>query len=114
MGGDSDVGYAGSVRGRTVFHSLPVTGDLDPALWRSILLEDGGVWPSDPRSEILEYRKSSSLMKVHSDVNLDGLDNEAVREDDRDALLEGGLSRPSSARLHNSSVRANLIRLVED
>ncbi|RRT60579.1 hypothetical protein BHM03_00029480, partial [Ensete ventricosum] len=76
-------------------------------LWRSILLEDGGVWPSDPRSEILEYRN-------HSDVNLDGLDNEAVREDDRDALLEGGLSRPSSARLHNSSVRANLIRLVED
>lgn len=50
----------------------------------------------------------------HSDVNLDGLDNETVREDDRDALLEGGLSRPSSARLHNLSVRANLIRLVEE
>ncbi|CAD5190669.1 protein REDUCED WALL ACETYLATION 3-like [Musa acuminata AAA Group] len=63
-------------------------------------------------SEILEYRKSSSPMKVHSDVNLDGLDNETVREDDRDALLEGGLSRPSSARLHNLSVRANLIRFI--
>ncbi|CAD5179544.1 unnamed protein product [Musa acuminata subsp. malaccensis] len=62
-------------------------------------------------SEILEYRRSSSLTKVHSDVNLVDLDKEAAEEDDRAALLERGLSRSSSTRFHNASVRANLIRL---
>ncbi|RWW08001.1 hypothetical protein BHE74_00022563, partial [Ensete ventricosum] len=50
----------------------------------------------------------------HSDVNLVGLDKEAAKENDRAALLEGGLPRSSSARFHNASVRANLIRLLED
>ncbi|CAL9193488.1 unnamed protein product, partial [Musa hybrid cultivar] len=62
-------------------------------------------------SEILEYRRSSSLTKVHSDVNLVDLDKEAAEEDDRATLLERGLSRSSSTRFHNASVRANLIRL---
>ncbi|XP_042459050.1 protein REDUCED WALL ACETYLATION 1-like [Zingiber officinale] len=62
-------------------------------------------------SEILEYRKSSSPTKVHSDVNLVGLDKEAEKEDDRAALLEGGLPR-SSSRGSNSSSRATLIRFI--
>ncbi|URE09604.1 CAS1 domain-containing protein [Musa troglodytarum] len=63
-------------------------------------------------SEILEYQRSSSLTKVHSDVNLVDLDKEADKEDDRASLLERGLSRSSSARFHNASVRANLIRFI--
>ncbi|KAG0461039.1 hypothetical protein HPP92_021336 [Vanilla planifolia] len=41
-------------------------------------------------SEILEYRKCSSLSKVHSDSNLVELGN-VVKEDDHAMLLEGGL-----------------------
>ncbi|XP_074590148.1 protein REDUCED WALL ACETYLATION 3-like [Curcuma longa] len=62
-------------------------------------------------SEILEYQKSSSPTKVHSDVNMVGLDKEAEKEDDRATLLEGGLPR-SSSRGSNSSSRANLIRFI--
>ncbi|XP_042396021.1 protein REDUCED WALL ACETYLATION 3-like [Zingiber officinale] len=62
-------------------------------------------------SEVLEYRKSSSLTKVHSDVNLVELDKETVKDDDRVALLEGGLPR-SSSRGSSSSARTNLIRFI--
>uniref|UniRef100_A0A1D1Y8M1 CAS1 domain-containing protein 1 n=1 Tax=Anthurium amnicola TaxID=1678845 RepID=A0A1D1Y8M1_9ARAE len=63
-------------------------------------------------SEVLEYRKSSSLSKVHSDTNLVELGNETVKEDDRDVLLEGGLSKSSSARFQSFSVRTNLIKFL--
>ncbi|KAG6509035.1 hypothetical protein ZIOFF_034424 [Zingiber officinale] len=62
-------------------------------------------------SEVLEYRKSSSLTKVHSDVNLVELDKETVKDDDRVGLLEGGLPR-SSSRGSSSSARTNLIRFI--
>ncbi|KAM0944384.1 putative cas1p 10 TM acyl transferase domain-containing protein [Dioscorea sansibarensis] len=63
-------------------------------------------------SEVLEYRKSSSPHKVHSDINLVELGNEAVKEDDRAVLLEGGLTKSTSAKFQNASVRANLIRFI--
>ncbi|KAL5731881.1 N-acetylneuraminate 7-O(or 9-O)-acetyltransferase [Ranunculus cassubicifolius] len=63
-------------------------------------------------SEILEYKKSSSPSKVHSDVNLVELGNEAIKEDDRAVLLEGGLTRSASARFQSSSIKANLLRFL--
>ncbi|EHA8588831.1 hypothetical protein COCNU_scaffold006797G000040 [Cocos nucifera] len=63
-------------------------------------------------SEILDYRKYSSPTKVHSDVNLVELGNETIKEDDRAVLLEGGLSKSSSAKFQNASVRANLFRFI--
>ncbi|XP_023519762.1 protein REDUCED WALL ACETYLATION 3-like [Cucurbita pepo subsp. pepo] len=61
-------------------------------------------------SEFLEYRKSSALSKAHSDINLADLGGETVREDDQAVLLEGGLARTASAKIHNSSITTNLIR----
>lgn len=46
----------------------------------------------------------------HSDTNLVELEKETIKEDDRAVLLEGGLSRSASARLHSSSIKTNLIR----
>ncbi|OEL34880.1 Protein REDUCED WALL ACETYLATION 4 [Dichanthelium oligosanthes] len=59
-------------------------------------------------SEILEYRKSSSI-KVHSDSNLE---KETVREDDKAVLLEGGLSKSPSTKLRTMSTKTNLIRFI--
>ncbi|KAJ4826636.1 Protein REDUCED WALL ACETYLATION 3 [Turnera subulata] len=63
-------------------------------------------------SEFLEYQRWSSPPKVHSDNNLVELDKETVKEDDRAVLLEGGLSRSASAKLHNSNIKMNLIRFM--
>ncbi|GAB4828647.1 Protein REDUCED WALL ACETYLATION 3 [Ancistrocladus abbreviatus] len=63
-------------------------------------------------SEILEYRKFSSLSKVHSDSNLVELGSEAVKEEDRAVLLEGGLAKSASTKFHASSIKSNLIRFV--
>ncbi|XP_043690144.1 protein REDUCED WALL ACETYLATION 1-like isoform X2 [Telopea speciosissima] len=63
-------------------------------------------------SEILEYRKYSSPSKVHSDSNLVELGDETIKDGDRATLLEGGLTRSASARVHYSSVKANLIRFL--
>ncbi|KAK9153250.1 hypothetical protein Sjap_000730 [Stephania japonica] len=63
-------------------------------------------------SEVLEYKKSSSPLKVHSDINLVELGGETVKDDDRAVLLEGGLTKSASARFHGSSIRANLMRFV--
>ncbi|KAB5544624.1 hypothetical protein DKX38_012736 [Salix brachista] len=48
-------------------------------------------------AEYLEYKKKNTLAKAHSDVGLVELGNEAVKEDDRAVLLEGGggLQSPS-------------------
>ncbi|XAR72435.1 N-acetylneuraminate 7-O(or 9-O)-acetyltransferase [Bertholletia excelsa] len=63
-------------------------------------------------SELLEYKKSASPLKVHSDNNLVELGNEAVKEDDRAVLLEGGLAKSASAKFHASSIKANIIRFL--
>ncbi|CAN1808528.1 Protein REDUCED WALL ACETYLATION 1 [Linum perenne] len=62
-------------------------------------------------SEFLEYKKSS-LTKVHSDNNLDDLGKDGDKEDDRAALLEGGLTKSLSTKFHVSSIKMNLIRFV--
>ena len=46
----------------------------------------------------------------HSDVNLDELGKETIKEDDRAVLLEGGLPRSASAKFHSISIKMNLIR----
>lgn len=63
-------------------------------------------------SEWLEYKKCSSVSKVHSDNNLVELENKTIKEDDRAVLLEGGLSKSASTKLPSSSVKANLIRFM--
>ncbi|KAK4589317.1 hypothetical protein RGQ29_020067 [Quercus rubra] len=63
-------------------------------------------------AEFLEYKKSSHPSKVHSDVNLDELGKETIKEDDRAVLLEGGLSRSASAKFHSTSIKMNLIRFL--
>lgn len=62
-------------------------------------------------SELLEYKRSSSHSKVHSDNNLVELGDEAAKEDDRAILLEGGLSKSTSQKFP-SSIKSNLIRFV--
>ncbi|KAL2473734.1 O-acetyltransferase family protein [Forsythia ovata] len=63
-------------------------------------------------SEWLEYKKSSSPSKVHSDNNLVELENETIKEDDRAVLLEGGLAKSASAKLSTPSIKTNLIRFL--
>ncbi|XP_015877205.1 protein REDUCED WALL ACETYLATION 3 [Ziziphus jujuba] len=63
-------------------------------------------------SEYLEYKKSSSPPKVHSDINLVELGEETIKDDDRAVLIEGGLTRSASAKFHSSSIKANLIRFL--
>uniref|UniRef100_A0A803QEU7 Cas1p 10 TM acyl transferase domain-containing protein n=1 Tax=Cannabis sativa TaxID=3483 RepID=A0A803QEU7_CANSA len=63
-------------------------------------------------AEYLEYKKSSSPYKVHSDTNLVELGGEAIKEDDRAVLLEGGLARSASSKFYSSSIKANLIRFL--
>lgn len=46
-------------------------------------------------TEYLEYKKNNTLAKAHSDVGLVELGNEAVKEDDRAVLLEGGVQSAS-------------------
>lgn len=63
-------------------------------------------------SEILEYKKSSSHSKVHSDINLGDLESETIKEDDRAVLLDGSLAKSASAKFQSSSIKANLIRFL--
>ncbi|KAJ8573956.1 hypothetical protein K7X08_010467 [Anisodus acutangulus] len=62
-------------------------------------------------SEYLEYTKNSASSKVrHSDINLVELGNEAVKEDDRAVLLEGGGLQSTSPRIRSSSVTSQITR----
>ncbi|XP_019169800.1 PREDICTED: protein REDUCED WALL ACETYLATION 3-like [Ipomoea nil] len=63
-------------------------------------------------AEWLEYKKSASLSKVHSDSNLAELENEKNKEEDRAVLLEGGLSKSASTKLPSSSIKTNIIRFL--
>ena len=62
--------------------------------------------------EFLEYKKSSSPSKVHSDNNLVELGSEKIKEDDRAILLEGGLTKSASTKFNSSSIKVNLIRFL--
>ncbi|KAF7803197.1 protein REDUCED WALL ACETYLATION 3-like [Senna tora] len=71
-------------------------------------------------SEYLEYKRTLSPPKVnelfvwtsHSDISLDELGKETIKEDDRAVLLEGGLAKPASAIFHASSVKLNITRFL--
>ncbi|RXH99003.1 hypothetical protein DVH24_011328 [Malus domestica] len=65
-------------------------------------------------SEYLEYKKSSSHPKVHSDTdtNLVELGKVTIKEDERAVLLEGGLSRSASTKFDSLSIKINLIRFL--
>ncbi|KAK4748313.1 hypothetical protein SAY87_014899 [Trapa incisa] len=63
-------------------------------------------------SELLEYKKSASVSKVHSDNNLVELASDTTREDDQDVLLEGGLTKSASAKFQNLSIKTNIIRFL--
>uniref|UniRef100_A0A9I9CFC9 Cas1p 10 TM acyl transferase domain-containing protein n=1 Tax=Cucumis melo TaxID=3656 RepID=A0A9I9CFC9_CUCME len=76
----------------------------------SFLLGISPIFVSWIYSEFLEYRKSSAPPKAHSDINLADLGGVTVKEDDQAVLLEGGLARPASAKIHSSSITTNLIR----
>ncbi|CAK9145698.1 unnamed protein product [Ilex paraguariensis] len=63
-------------------------------------------------SELLEYKKILVTAKLgrHSDVNLVELGNQAVKEDDRAVLLEGGGLQSASPRVRSSSATYHLFR----
>ncbi|KMZ69704.1 O-acetyltransferase-like [Zostera marina] len=64
-------------------------------------------------SEILEYKRSSSLSKTHSDSNLVELGNEtANKNEDCVVLIEEALSRSPSVRFQISSTKANVMRFL--
>lgn len=63
-------------------------------------------------SEWLEYKKSSSPSKVHSDNNLAALESETIKEDERAVLMEGGLTKSASTKLSIPSIKTNMIRFL--
>lgn len=52
------------------------------------------------------------LLRSHSDNNLDELENETTKEDERAVLMEGGLIKSASTKFPSPSIRTNLIRSV--
>ncbi|KAI7756904.1 hypothetical protein M8C21_024708, partial [Ambrosia artemisiifolia] len=88
-----------------------VSGPLTPGQV-SFLLGIIPIFVSWIYSEWLEYKKSSSPSKLHSDNSLIELQTEAIKEDDRAVLLEGGLTKSASMRPPAASIKANLIRFV--
>ncbi|XP_057991875.1 protein REDUCED WALL ACETYLATION 1 isoform X2 [Hevea brasiliensis] len=88
-----------------------ITGPITPGLV-SFLLGIIPVFVAWIYSEFLDYKKSASLSKVHSDNNLVELEKETIKEDDRAVLLEGGLTRTASVKFHSSSIKMNLIRFM--
>uniref|UniRef100_A0A2N9IMZ4 Cas1p 10 TM acyl transferase domain-containing protein n=1 Tax=Fagus sylvatica TaxID=28930 RepID=A0A2N9IMZ4_FAGSY len=78
----------------------------------------GPITPGQPwiYSEYLEYYKNVVSAKVHSDVNLVELGNDAVKEDDRAVLLEGGGLQSASPKSRSLSVTSPFFRflLMED
>lgn len=63
-------------------------------------------------SEWLEYKKSSSPSKIHSDMALSELGGEAVKDEERVVLMEGGGTKPSPTKFLNTSTMTSLIRFV--
>ncbi|KAG8385332.1 hypothetical protein BUALT_Bualt03G0031800 [Buddleja alternifolia] len=52
------------------------------------------------------------LVSSHSDNNLVELESEAIKEDDRAALMEGGLTKSSSLKFISPSIKTNLLRFL--
>ncbi|KAF7151217.1 hypothetical protein RHSIM_Rhsim02G0155000 [Rhododendron simsii] len=90
---------------------MVVSGPMTPGLV-SFFLGFVPIFVAWMYSELLEYKKSSSPSKVHSDSNLVELGNDMIKEDDRAVLLEGGLTKSASTKFYASSIRANLIRFL--
>jgi hypothetical protein len=90
---------------------MAVSGPITPGLV-SFFLGFVPIFVAWIYSELLEYKKSSSPSKVHSDNNLVELGNEMINEDDRAVLLEGGLTKSASTKFNSSSVKAKLIRFL--
>ncbi|KAJ3685036.1 hypothetical protein LUZ61_014200 [Rhynchospora tenuis] len=64
-------------------------------------------------SEFLEYRRSSAPAKLHSDTNLENLENANNKEEDKAVLLEGGISKSPSAKSRQfGSVKTSLVRFI--
>ncbi|RYR76532.1 hypothetical protein Ahy_A01g001120 isoform F [Arachis hypogaea] len=63
-------------------------------------------------SEFLEYRKTSAPSKAHSDVKLVEMTGDAVKEEDRAALLEGGALQPASPRARNLTTSSSIFRFL--
>ncbi|KAJ3695279.1 hypothetical protein LUZ60_000656 [Juncus effusus] len=64
-------------------------------------------------SEFLEYKKSSSPAKLHSDLSLENLSNEANKEEEKAILLEGALTKsPSSKSRSNPNIKTSLMRFI--
>ncbi|XP_047334883.1 protein REDUCED WALL ACETYLATION 2 [Impatiens glandulifera] len=61
-------------------------------------------------SEFLEYRKSHLSSKIRSDINLVELGNEAIKDNDRAVLLEGGGLQVGSPKARSSTVTSLIIR----
>ncbi|XP_024982808.1 protein REDUCED WALL ACETYLATION 4-like [Cynara cardunculus var. scolymus] len=89
---------------------MVVSGPLTPGQV-SFLLGIIPIFVSWIYSEWLEYKKSSSPSKLHSDNSLVELETVVNKEDDRAVLLEGGLTK-SASRPPGASIRANLIRFM--
>ncbi|GJZ14084.1 reduced wall acetylation 4-like protein [Tanacetum coccineum] len=90
---------------------MVVSGPLTPGQV-SFLLGIIPIFVSWIYSEWLEYKRSSSPSKLHSDNSLVELELEATKEDDRAVLLEGGLAKSASSRQPAATIKANLIRFV--
>ncbi|PHU29905.1 hypothetical protein BC332_01998 [Capsicum chinense] len=56
------------------------------------------------------WRVPLTYCSRHSDINLVELGNEAVKEDDRAVLLEGGGLQSTSPRIGSSSVTSHITR----
>lgn len=61
---------------------------------------------------IFKFCIAGSSGSSHSDNNLTEFGNEAIKEEDRAVLLEGGLPKSASLKLQSTSVKTNIIRLV--
>lgn len=46
----------------------------------------------------------------HADNNLDALESEAIKEDERAVLMEGGLTKSASTKSSIPSIKTNIIR----
>ncbi|RDX94094.1 Protein REDUCED WALL ACETYLATION 2, partial [Mucuna pruriens] len=63
-------------------------------------------------SEVLEYRKNSVSSRAHSDINLVEMGNDAVKDEDRVVLLEGGALQSGSPKARSVTASASIIRFL--
>ncbi|KAJ7968875.1 Protein REDUCED WALL ACETYLATION 1 [Quillaja saponaria] len=100
-----------TVLSRFIGSKMVVSGPITPGQV-SFLLGFIPIFVAWIYSEFLEYKKTSSPPKVHSDINLVELGKDTAKEDDQAVLLEGGLTRSASAKFHSLSIKINLMRFL--